>query len=126
FHGHRLNNDQLHRHGAGYVASHGDDIFFAGSEWFRGIDLITGPDGSVYVADWSDIGECHENDGVHRTSGRIYRLTYDETPSALANDLAVARNMELVALQSHENAWYPRQTRRILQERAAAGDSMAD
>ncbi len=44
--------------------------------WFRGIDLITGNDGGVYIADWTDVGECHENDGVHRTSGRIYKVGF--------------------------------------------------
>jgi len=27
--------------------------------------------------DWSDTGECHDNDGIHRSSGRIYRIVYD-------------------------------------------------
>ena len=34
-------------------------------KWFRGIELSYAPDGSVYVLDWSDIGECHDNDGIH-------------------------------------------------------------
>ncbi len=45
--------------------------------WFRGLDLITGPDGQVWMNDWSDTGECHDNDGIHRSSGRIYRIVYD-------------------------------------------------
>ena len=27
--------------------------------WFMGVTLRTGPDGSVFVSDWSDTGECH-------------------------------------------------------------------
>jgi putative heme-binding domain-containing protein len=49
----------------------------AKDKWFRGIDLLTGPDGNVFVADWSDSGECHDNDGVHRSSGRIYKIVYE-------------------------------------------------
>ena len=49
---------------------------FIADPWFRGMDLITGPDGGVFIADWSDTGECHDHDGVHRTSGRIYKMTY--------------------------------------------------
>ena len=45
------------------------------------VELSYGPDGGVYVLDWSDIGECHENDGVHRTSGRIFKYR-TEKPSA--------------------------------------------
>ena len=35
-----------------------------------------GPDGDVYLSDWTDLGECHDHDGVHRTRGRIYKLCY--------------------------------------------------
>jgi putative membrane-bound dehydrogenase-like protein len=71
-HGNRINMDILERQGCGYVARHGTDFMKSKDKWFRGIDLSTGPDGNVYVIDWSDAGECHDNDGVHRTSGRIY------------------------------------------------------
>ncbi len=76
-HGNRINMDSLEREGCGYVAKHGADFLRAKDKWFRGIDLSTGPDGSVYVIDWSDAGECHDSDGVHRTSGRIYKISYD-------------------------------------------------
>ena len=72
-HGRRLNNDRLERFEAGYVGKHEPDLLQSDDPWFRGIDLIYGPDGGVYIADWTDVGECHENDGVHRTSGRIYQ-----------------------------------------------------
>jgi putative heme-binding domain-containing protein len=77
-HGRRINREQLDRVGAGYVGKHRPDMVFWSDPWFRGIELSTAPDGSVYVLDWSDIGECHEDDGVHRTSGRIYRIAYDQ------------------------------------------------
>src|SRR5690606_23700550 len=71
-HGRRLNQDTLEREGSAYVAHHGQDLFQVHDPWFRGIDLLTGSDGGVFIADWTDVGECHENDGVHRTSGRIF------------------------------------------------------
>ncbi len=76
-HGHRINMDILGRQGCGFVAKHGKDFMRAKDQWFRAIDLSTGPDGNVFVIDWSDAGECHDNDGVHRTSGRIYKISYD-------------------------------------------------
>ena len=57
FHGRRVNVDRLERSGSGYVGRHEPDIFFAADPWFRGIDLSYGPDGSVFVLDWSDTGE---------------------------------------------------------------------
>ena len=56
---------------SGYVGKHEKDFASFGDSWFRGMDLTYGPDGGVYVLDWSDTGECHENTGVHRTSGRL-------------------------------------------------------
>jgi putative membrane-bound dehydrogenase-like protein len=76
-HGNRINVDRLERQGCGYVGKHAPDFMQARDTWFRGIDLLTGPDGNVFVADWSDSGECHDNDGVHRTSGRIYKIVYE-------------------------------------------------
>ncbi len=74
FHGRRINREILEERGSGYVAHHGEDLFLSADPWFRGIDLQTGPDGRIYVIDWSDTGECHEHTGVHRTSGRIYAI----------------------------------------------------
>jgi putative membrane-bound dehydrogenase-like protein len=75
-HGNRINMDTLHREGCGYVGKHAPDFMKAKDKWFRGIDLLTGLDGNVFVSDWSDSGECHDNDGVHRSSGRIYKIVY--------------------------------------------------
>ncbi len=125
FHGRRINSDTLERHGSGYVANHADDVLFANNHWFRGLDLITGPDGGVFVADWSDIGECHENDGVHRTSGRIYKVTYGNPNPDEPGDLSRLTHSDLVRLQTHPNAWQARTARRLLQERTAAGDDMS-
>lgn len=76
-HGNRINMDILERQGCGYTAHHGKDFMKMKDTWFRGLDLITGPDGQVYVNDWCDTGECHDSSGIHRTSGRIYRIVYD-------------------------------------------------
>ncbi|QDT46026.1 hypothetical protein Pan258_00430 [Symmachiella dynata] len=124
FHGRRMNNDRLERDQAGYVGKHAEDLFIVDNPWFRGLDLITGPDGGVFIADWSDSGECHDNDGIHRTSGRIYKMTYGQPQPVVGLDLAKQSDLELVAQQSHDNAWYARQSRRLLQERAALGQKM--
>lgn len=125
FHGRRANRDHLERRGAGYVAKHAPDFFSTGDLWFRGMDLIYGPDGGVFVADWSDVGECHENDGVHRTSGRLYKITFGQPALPLHDDLSRLSDQELVDLQLQKNDWYVRQGRRLLQERAAAGRDLA-
>jgi len=75
-HGRRTNMDRLERSGSGYVGRHEPDVFPSSDRWFRGLEISTGPDGSGYILDWSDIGECHESTGVHRTSGRIFKITH--------------------------------------------------
>lgn len=125
-HGRRLNNDRLERHGAGYVGKHGEDLFQVDDPWFRGVEVCYGPDGGVYVLDWTDVGECHESDGVHRTSGRIFKATYGTPRPTGPFDLAKLGNAELVALQLRKNDWYVRQARRLLHERAVAGQDMSD
>jgi putative membrane-bound dehydrogenase-like protein len=138
-HGRRLNRDVVHQEegdgrpfrkgqptGASYVLHHGEDLCFFGDEWFRGIDLIYGPDGGVYIADWTDVGECHENDGVHRTSGRIFKVVYSDprrppAPKLKPFDLAKLNDVELARKGTLGNEWYVRQARRLLAERAAAG-----
>jgi putative membrane-bound dehydrogenase-like protein len=124
-HGRRVNVERLERLGSGYVGRHEPDLFLAADPWFRGIDLTTGPDGSAYVLDWSDTGECHEHEGVHRTSGRIYRITYGKPARVGIDDVARLGEAELVALHRHANEWFARQARRVLAERAARGEPLA-
>ena len=123
-HGHRANQEILERSGSGYVGHHGPDFFFAGDPWFRGMDLSYGPDGGVFVLDWSDTGECHESTGVHRTSGRIYKITYGEPNRVKIGDLAKLSASDLVKLHTHSNEWFSRQARIELATRFAAGRGM--
>ncbi|MEW4564788.1 PVC-type heme-binding CxxCH protein [Bremerella sp. JC770] len=119
-HGRRINTDLLKRDGTGYVATHGPDFCFVEDPWYRGMELLTGPDGSVFIADWSDTGECHDYDGVHYSSGRIYQLSYGDRQPLAAFDLQEKTSDELVSLLAHRNTWWARQARRLLTERAAA------
>lgn len=125
FHGRRINVERLERQGSGYVGKHEPDIGFSADPFFRGIDLTYGPDGGVYVLDWSDTGECHENTGVHRTSGRIYKITYGEVKKPAVSDLTKLSNEELAKLHEHQNEWYVRIARRTLADRMAAGAEIA-
>jgi putative heme-binding domain-containing protein len=123
YHGRRLNNDRLVREGATYVGKHNSDIMYVDDPWFRGVDLLYGPDGGVYVTDWSDIDECHDDNGVHRTSGRIYKVVYKDA-KPWKGDLNRASNEELVQLLTHKNEWFGRMARQVLHERAAKGQDM--
>lgn len=124
FHGLRINRDTIAREGNGYVGRHAPDFIHTTDQWFRGVELVYGPDGGVFLLDWSDIGECHENDGIHRTSGRIYKITYGapgppQFPALTTATVCIANHL-------HENDWFYRKTRRELQQRTANGDSISE
>ena len=53
----------------------------------------------MYLTDWYDTGECHENDAdnAHRENGRIYKISFGTAPVvkvdlAGESDLALARS----------------------------------
>jgi putative membrane-bound dehydrogenase-like protein len=124
-HGRRLNHDVLERRGVGFAGRHRPDVLFSADPWFRGVAVEYGPDGGVYIADWSDLGECHDSDGVHRRSGRIFKVVHGKPKAPPALDLAALDDLALVDLHRRDNEWFPRQARRLLQERAAAGRDLA-
>ena len=125
-HGNRVNTEILERRGSGYVGRHGPDLLLANNAWFRGIDLQCGPDGGVFLIDWYDKNACHRTQPLiwDRTNGRIYKVTYGETTPPKV-DLAKLSNSALAALQLHENEWYVRNARRLLQERGVKAGSKA-
>lgn len=125
-HGLRANQERLDRDGSGYLAKHEPDLFIVADKWFRGMEMTAGPDGSVYVADWSDTGECHERNGVHRRSGRIYRIAYEpndgKKPSPrppFAVELHKATTVELAGmlLEPSISRWHADQLLRVFAER---------
>ena len=120
-HGNRVLYDTLERKGSGYTGRHGTNFLMANDPWFRAVSMVYGPDGGVFVTDWNDLGECHDSDGVYRTSGRIYKITYGTPRPPAHPDLTKLADAELVKLQLHQNDWFVRHARRLLQERAANG-----
>lgn len=113
-HGRRANVERLERSGSGYLGRHEPDVFFMQDPWFRGLEISTGPDGSAYVLDWSDTGECHESTGVHRTSGRIYRISHGEPEKPALGMLAAVTPESVGWALRHPNGWVERQLRERL------------
>ena len=118
FHGRRINRESLRREGSGYVASHKPDFVKFPDRWFRGIDLMQGPDGDAYLLDWSDTGECHDNDAVHRGSGRLYRIRYGDPgspPQSIPEEIDAIEQW-----LRHPNVWYSRKAILLLHELQAS------
>ncbi len=119
-HGQRINMDVLVPQGSGYVGSHGPDLLLTGDRASQIVNMRYGPDGQVYVIDWYDMQACHSRDpAVHdRSNGRVYKVIYGQ-PEAARVDLRALDNAQLVELTLHDNDWYVRHARRLLQERSA-------
>ncbi|MDE2682417.1 MAG: hypothetical protein OSB29_13780 [Verrucomicrobiota bacterium] len=117
-HGRRINHDRLARKGSGYTATHAPDVMRAADPWFVGVTLAYGPDGGVYVSDFSDTGECHHTRNTQKHTGRIYKVTYGK-PKPWRGDIGKLSNERLAKLQSHPNEWFARHARRVLHERQA-------
>jgi putative membrane-bound dehydrogenase-like protein len=125
-HGLRVNQERLERVGGGYVAKHEPDFLVAVDPWFRGLDLSVGPDGNLFVIDWSDIGECHEHTGVHRTSGRIFKISYqrDKQLSEAPIDVSKCSHKRLITMAMSTASWSCQQARLELARRQRAGGEM--
>jgi len=119
-HGRRVNVEAIERKGSALVMKHQPDILKSDDPWFRGIELSQGPDGAVTILDWSDIGECHDQDGIHRSTGRIFKVSHGD-PKQPNVDFAKATPAELVELQRSKNEWLVRMARWELRERAWKG-----
>ncbi|QDV24100.1 PVC-type heme-binding CxxCH protein [Aureliella helgolandensis] len=130
-HGRRWNREHLQPQGSGYVGVHAADMVFSDDPWFRGMDIKSLPDGNVLLIDWSDTGECHDSTGVHRTSGRIFKISHEspEGAQALGPRLEPLRSsdlLELARLQVEGSTWQSRRAReRTAYLQTQASDSPA-
>ncbi len=119
-HGNRVNNDGLEQTSVGMRGVRRKDFWFGNDPWFRGICVKQGPEGGLYVSDWSDTGECHNYQVADTSNGRIYRTVYGEV-KGWSKDVSSMTDGELAKAALGENEWLVRKARRILQERAGQG-----
>jgi putative membrane-bound dehydrogenase-like protein len=122
-HGHQLNHQHMVRTGSGYETFHaGYDLLYSSAPDYIPVDLQTGPDGAVYVIDWTDTQHCHNPDDEKwdRSNGRIYRISWKETYKPMKVDLGKMGDVELAHYQTHSNDWYVRTARRLFHERVAS------
>ena len=75
--------------------------------WFRPVSVQTGPDGAMWIADWSDKYPCYQNaqadpDGVDRELGRIWRVVWvgDKAGKPVAS--RPVKDMDLKKLKDSE------------------------
>lgn len=121
-HGHRLVTNYTDPHASTYVGKHGSDFMRANDMHFIPVSQKVGPDGALYVSDWSDEQICHRGSNAvenwDRSNGRIYRISYDGW-KPWKGDLTKESNEALAELAVQaENEWESRMARRVLMEHA--------
>jgi len=97
-----------------------DLVIDSKDRWFRPVYAETGPDGSVYVADWYDYQINHMENHEGRFSagdGRIYRVRPSGKFSYPILNLRESSTEELVQMLRDDRQWYRDTARRLLNER---------
>ena len=77
----RINRNTMSLHGSTPESKREEDFLLSADPWFRPVDIKTGPDGSMYVADFYNriIGHYEvpkDHPQRDKTSGRIWKITY--------------------------------------------------
>jgi putative membrane-bound dehydrogenase-like protein len=105
--------------GSSFRSRHGGMLLRSNDTWFAPSDVVLGPDGAVYVADWHDKRTAHPDPDAEwdRSNGRIYRIAARGTKPYRGGDLSKLSRSELLALLHHPNDWFVRRARRILADR---------
>ncbi len=147
FHGNHFSVDNaqnmIHRclltpNGVSYVAQRPDDderseFLTSTEQWFRPVNLTTGPDGALYLVDmYRDIIEDYS--AIPRYlqqryirsliagagKGRIWRIVADDAAPAKSLDLATATTAQLAPYLSHANYWQRITAQRLIIQRRDA------
>ncbi len=145
-HGHRLVANYTDVKGSTYIGKHAADFMRANDMHFIPVTQKVGPDGALYVSDWSDQQICHRGSKAvehwDRSNGRIYRVTYESRLARQSKNSGAAATSQApnsgefayiptapfdltkesdetlakLAVQT-ENEWFSRMARRVLMER---------
>jgi putative membrane-bound dehydrogenase-like protein len=132
-----VHREALLWNGAGMTAASAEkekEFLSATDEWFRPVNLCTGPDGALYLVDmyraviehpawmpeeWRDRPDMRDGDD----RGRIYRIVAEGTGERRSEDRAIRDRdpRALVALLAHPNSWQRETAARLLLETSGAG-----
>ncbi len=130
FRAHRVVEFGLQEAGANFQAVEMPDLLRSTNVTFRPIDLRFGPDGALYIADWSNPiiqhGEVDFRDPRRdKEHGRIWRVTASaataSSPAGRASprDLTGLSTTDLLDLTLSANAWDQEQARLVLRQRGS-------
>ena len=124
FRAHRIVRFKLSEQGSGYVTKEMPDLMRTTADSFRPIDMHLGPDGALYIADWSNPiiqhGEVDFRDPRRdKSHGRIWRVAMKGAKPAPRVNFTKLGNTELLARLTSSNSYEQEAAKRVLVERGA-------
>ncbi len=128
FRANRVTRFKLLENGAGFASEQTDDLIRTSESSFRPIDVKQGPDGALYVADWSNPiinhGEVDFRDPRRdRWHGRIWRISAKDKPEQKPVNLFEASTQTLLGNLLSNDRYQVDQSRRVLIERGDESES---
>ncbi|MCG6157781.1 PVC-type heme-binding CxxCH protein [Rubinisphaera margarita] len=111
FRGNRINSFELSESGSGYISRQADNLMTSNYISFRPVDILMGPDGAIYVADWYNPiiqhGEVDFRDERRdHEHGRIWRISVKDNAPGRQLLPADASVPELVTMLNSDQKWY--------------------
>lgn len=124
FRGNRVNHFRLERSGSSYIAKQLPDVLASTHRAFRPIDVKTGPDGALYIADWYNPiiqhGEVDFRDPRRdHVNGRIWRLKAKDRPLSPKVEIAGAATPDLFGMLQSDRRWVRQFARLELRQQGA-------
>lgn len=126
FRAHRVVRFGLTDVGSTFQTKEMPDLLRSTNVTFRPIDLRFGPDGALYIADWSNPiiqhGEVDFRDARRdHEHGRIWRVAAkgSSAPAAPVRNLAALSTPQLLDLTLSKSGWEQEQSRVVLRQRGA-------
>lgn len=132
FRANRVTRFSLTEQDAGFVTKQEADVLRTSAATFRPIDIKQGPDGALYIADWSNPiinhGEVDFRDPRRdRWHGRIWRLEWKAGTKRKKTDLTELTDDKLLAMLLEETDQHlRRQAKRVLIERGETTHAAVD
>ena len=122
FRAHRVVRFEINEKDGGYVSHEMPDLVRSTNVTFRPIDVKLGPDGALYIADWSNPiiqhGEVDFRDPRRdHEHGRIWRVSAKNRPLVKPPQLVGAPNKVLFNELKSPNRYEQQQAKRVLTER---------
>jgi glucose/arabinose dehydrogenase len=130
FRAHRVVHFKYSEAGAGFQTKEMPDLLRSTNVTFRPIDVKFGPDGALYVADWSNPiiqhGEVDFRDPRRdKEHGRVWRVTAKGRPPAKPRDLTQLNTKELLDRTLSKNGWEQEQARVVLSQLVGKGGKLS-